>query len=75
MKNKSSITLLEILIGSTIGLALFALVFSFYGGLTSDYTWDEIFRPEQTKAKYQRQMVEELRRANDLKEREQHERD
>lgn len=40
-----------------------------------DYTMQERFMPEQTKAKYQREMVEELRRANDLKERENNERD
>ncbi len=70
MKNKSSITLIEILVASTIGIALFALVFSWFGAFSSDYTWEEIFQPERAKAKYQRQMVEELRRANDLKERE-----
>jgi hypothetical protein len=39
------------------------------GGI-GDYTAQELFMPEETKAKYQREMVEELRRANDLKEKE-----
>ncbi len=70
MKNKLFASLLRILIASIFGVILFAIVFTFYGGFSSDYTWEEILRPQQTKAKYQRQMLEEMRRANDLKEKE-----
>ena len=63
---KKGLTIIETLIALTIGCIIFSLVYFMYVG--GDFTMQERFMPEQSKAKYQREMVEELRRANDLKE-------
>jgi hypothetical protein len=69
---KKGTTLIEILIVVTIAIIVFTMVFKF--GFWGSFTAEEMFMPEQSKARYQREMVEELRRANDLKERENSER-
>lgn len=69
---KKGLTIIETLIVLTIGCIIFSFVYFMFA--QGDYTMQERFMPEQTKAKYQREMVEELRRANDLKERENNDR-
>lgn len=66
---KKAFTLIELLTSITIGAILFTLAYFWIGGM-NDYSVEEMFLPEQTKARYQREMVEELRRANELKENE-----
>ena len=75
MKNKKGFTLIELLV-CTIILAVVCVIAAIvindirdedpYGGFTSS----ELFYPEQSKARAQRELVEEMRRANDLKEQE-----
>lgn len=64
---KKAFTLVELMVVVTIGIVLFTLAYFWIGGM-QDYSVEEMFWPEQTKARYQREMVDELRRANDLKE-------
>jgi hypothetical protein len=64
---KKAFTILELAIAVTIGIVLFTLIYFWIGGM-KDYTMEEMFWPEQTKARYQREMVEEMRRSNDIKE-------
>ena len=66
---KKGLTIIEALIAIVIAISLFFFVFIWIRGGNGNYTAEELFMPEPTKAKYQREMVEELRRANDLKER------
>jgi len=67
---KKAFTLIEFLVVITIVFSLVVTGHVLVKGGMGDYTTQELFMPEETKAKYQREMVEELRRANDLKEKE-----
>jgi Tfp pilus assembly major pilin PilA len=67
---KKAFTLIEFLVVITIVFSLVVTGYVLVKGGMGDYTTQELFMPEETKAKYQREMVEELRRANDLKEKE-----
>ena len=68
---KKAFTLVELLVTIIFCCILAAVI---WGSLAlvsgGGYTAEEWMFPETTKAKYQREMVEELRRANDLKEKE-----
>jgi len=66
---KKGLTLIEIIVALTIGITIFLLIFSVIRG-GGNFTTEEWLIPEQSKARYQREMVEELRRSNDLKEQE-----
>jgi len=69
---KRKITLIEIFVIIVITITLLSMGFGIYRNVINDsnYTYEEWFYPESTKARYQREIVEELRRANDLKEQE-----
>jgi type II secretory pathway component PulJ len=67
---KKAFTVLEFIIALVFGAFVASMIYYFVSISSGSYTYEEMFWPEQTKAKYQREMVEELRRANDLKERE-----
>jgi hypothetical protein len=67
---KKAFTLVEFLVTITIVFCFVGFGYVLVKGGIGDYTAQELFMPEETKAKYQREMVEELRRANDLKEKE-----
>jgi prepilin-type N-terminal cleavage/methylation domain-containing protein len=70
---KKAFTLIEFLVVITIVFSLVVTGCIVVKGGMGDYTAQELLMPEETKAKYQREMVEELRRANDLKEKENYE--
>jgi hypothetical protein len=64
---KKAFTIFEFLLAIILGIVLFTLAYFWIGGM-GDYSMKELFWTEQIKIKYQREMVEELRRANELKE-------
>lgn len=68
---KKAFTLVELMVTVTVIIAIGIIAFSGLRACNGNYTVEEWLLPEQTKAKYQREMVEEIRRANDLKERQQ----
>jgi len=64
---KKAFTLIELMIVVALLAIIGSLGFYIFTNCCGDYTAEEIFLPEQTKARYQREMMEELRRSNDLK--------
>lgn len=67
---KKAFTLIELLVVLVLVFILAWVGFVFTNGGINGYTIEEILLPQETQARHQREMVEELRRANDLKERE-----
>ena len=65
---KKGLTIIETLVALTIGGIIFSCIYFMVSG--SDFSPAEMFMPQQSKAKYQREILEELRRANNLKENE-----
>jgi hypothetical protein len=65
---KKGLTIIETLIALVFGCIIFSWIYFMVSG--GGFSTTEMFMPQQSKAKYQREILEELRRANDLKENE-----
>lgn len=68
---KDGLSMLEIILVSFLGLMIFAITLHCYSNVRSGkYTTDDVLRPKESAARSQRLILEEMKRANDLKEQE-----